>query len=375
MLQRVQAVLTVVLLGAVIFMGAALYRGQQANEAATARVLETLDRVAKQPATVSPLPLGEGPGLRAGPQPRKEYGYRSSRDAKLSEMQRLYREKIEEGFKTLLYPPYVNRDSEETYIKSLSDEDQQTRIAAINALAVMGSKKAVPGLLKIAADRAEKDNRDRWMAVRALGIIGDGSVVPELVHLTYHYNQNTRFWAQISLVRLTGENFGRDVAAWKAWWEKQGKEPPISTETVAWATSPEMVQYTDPKKQDEFDAIAAKPEGNSAGTGPSVVTTIPKTEATVDGAAKHRPGVPLDKDQPKIVSVSPAPNATAVDPITEIRIRFDRPMDPNRMGLRAGFGNVRTPFRLRGSPKYVADTNEFVLPVILRAGADMSLTS
>ena len=46
MLQRVQAVLTLVLLGAVVFMGVALYRGQQANEAATAHIMATLDKIA-----------------------------------------------------------------------------------------------------------------------------------------------------------------------------------------------------------------------------------------------------------------------------------------------------------------------------------------
>ena len=83
---------------------------------------------------------------------------------------------------------------------------------------IIKSKKAVDSLLKIAADRREKDNRDRWMATRALGIVGDESVVPELIHLVYHYNQNTRFWAQISLVRLTGKNFGRDWQKWGQWW-------------------------------------------------------------------------------------------------------------------------------------------------------------
>ena len=90
-------------------------------------------------------------------------------------------------------------------------------------------------------------------ACRALGIIGDLSVVPDLVHLTYHYDRDTRFWAQISLVRLTGENFGRDVAAWRQWWQKQGRTPPISEKKVAWATSPQMLRLSDPKVMEEAD--------------------------------------------------------------------------------------------------------------------------
>jgi hypothetical protein len=45
MLQRIQTVLTVVLLGAVLFLGVAFYRGQRANEAATARLTQLLDRL------------------------------------------------------------------------------------------------------------------------------------------------------------------------------------------------------------------------------------------------------------------------------------------------------------------------------------------
>jgi hypothetical protein len=45
MLQRLQAILTLVLLVAIIFMGVALYRGQSANETATAQIMEKLDKI------------------------------------------------------------------------------------------------------------------------------------------------------------------------------------------------------------------------------------------------------------------------------------------------------------------------------------------
>ena len=117
----------------------------------------------------------------------------------------------------------------------------------------LGSKKAIPGILQIAADRKEKNNWDRHTATRALGMLGDSSVVPELVHLTYHYNWNVRQWAQIALVRFTGQNFGRDVAAWRQWWDRHGGKPPISEQLVQWATSPRMLQYADPKVQEDHD--------------------------------------------------------------------------------------------------------------------------
>jgi beta-lactamase regulating signal transducer with metallopeptidase domain len=143
---------------------------------------------------------------------------------------------------------------EEKWLKGLTSDNEMARVLAIHALTALKSKKAVPELLKIATDREEKDNSDRSEACRALGIVGDLSVVPDLVQLTYHYNRDTRFMAQISLVRLTGENFGRDVAAWRQWWEKQGGNPPISEEKVAWATSPEMLQIADPKEMEKADA-------------------------------------------------------------------------------------------------------------------------
>ena len=108
-------------------------------------------------------------------------------------------------------------------------------------------------MLKIATERREKDNRDRWMATRALGIIGGKSIVPELIPLLYHYNQNTRFWAQISLVRLTKVNFEADWEAWAKWWNEKMGKPKFEGPKVTWTTRPDWAEYADPKKQAEND--------------------------------------------------------------------------------------------------------------------------
>jgi len=105
---------------------------------------------------------------------------------------------------------------------------------AIGSLGALRSEKAVQPLLALAADRADKDCRDRWMAIRALGMIGDKAVVPELIPLVYHGNANTHWWAQISLVRLTGQNFGSDWQAWGKWWDGQGGQPPFKPEIIRW---------------------------------------------------------------------------------------------------------------------------------------------
>ena len=81
---------------------------------------------------------------------------------------------------------------EDKWRKQLSSSSEKTREIAINCLTTAGCKKAIPEILKIAAERIEKDNADRCGAVRALGILGDRSLVPEIVPLTYHYNMNTR---------------------------------------------------------------------------------------------------------------------------------------------------------------------------------------
>ena len=68
MLQRLQAVLTVVLLGAVIYMGVQFYGWQRANHAAMTRVMQTLEKMAETPAgdaSAPAVPLAEA--YSAGP--------------------------------------------------------------------------------------------------------------------------------------------------------------------------------------------------------------------------------------------------------------------------------------------------------------------
>jgi RNA polymerase sigma-70 factor (ECF subfamily) len=105
---------------------------------------------------------------------------------------------------------------------------------AINSLTAMRSAKALPRLREIASERVDRNNRDRWMAIRALGMIGDKADVPDLIHLVYHGNVNTRWWAQISLVRITGKNFAKDWNAWGKWWNDQNGQPSYKPEIIRW---------------------------------------------------------------------------------------------------------------------------------------------
>ncbi len=119
-------------------------------------------------------------------------------------------------------------------IDSLQGPRTREYYQAIHTLGTIKSAKALPALRKIAYERADKDNRDRWMSIRAIGGFQEKEDVPELIHLIYHGNPNTRWWAQISLVKITGQNFGTDWKAWRNWWNGQNGQPPFKDEIIKW---------------------------------------------------------------------------------------------------------------------------------------------
>ncbi|HEY5914187.1 MAG TPA: Ig-like domain-containing protein [Verrucomicrobiae bacterium] len=71
-----------------------------------------------------------------------------------------------------------------------------------------------------------------------------------------------------------------------------------------------------------------------------------------------------DQSRPKVVSVFPAPGAQGVAPATDLRIRFDRPMDPLALKLDWESGD----FRSVEFPRYDSNTFEFTLPMHLVPG-------
>ncbi|EEF58027.1 serine/threonine-protein kinase [Pedosphaera parvula] len=129
---------------------------------------------------------------------------------------------------------------ERRLIDTIKGPHSEEYYLAINSLASLHSTNAVPLLLEMALDhrasivRLETSNRHRWMAIRAMGIIGDRTVVPKLIHLLYHNNPHIRWWAQVSLVRLTSQNFGTDWKAWGSWWSSQNRQPPFNSEIIHW---------------------------------------------------------------------------------------------------------------------------------------------
>ncbi len=128
------------------------------------------------------------------------------------------------------------REKKITYIAAvLEGEYGRQQCESLAEAGVLRDARLLPGLKKVAAyhrDDQDYDCRAKWMAVAALGRQGDESAIPVLIPLVDHGNQNTRMWARGSLVRLTGQAFDQDKAAWGAWWNAQGKEPKLSDEDL-----------------------------------------------------------------------------------------------------------------------------------------------
>jgi hypothetical protein len=86
-----------------------------------------------------------------------------------------------------------------------------------------------------------------------------------------------------------------------------------------------------------------------------------------------RPGAVRSEERPQVVKVSPAMGATDVDPVTEVRIRFDQPMNPAEFFLEwTAARNEVLPepgFRMRAEAYYDADKYEFTFPVTLTSGS------
>jgi serine/threonine protein kinase len=169
---------------------------------------------------------------------------------------------------------------------------------AISTLAALRSTNALPALRELACDHepSRNGNRPRWMAARALGIIGDKAAVPELIHLLYYDNVNVRWWGQISLVRLTGTNFGNNWQAWGRWWNQTGGQPPFKAEQVRWSNDPQDSDPATLEKQDRTFLGGLQGQAQTKATpvkaqasGPRM-TTNPPDETAVPFA---EPGQPI----------------------------------------------------------------------------------
>ncbi|MBN1868162.1 hypothetical protein JW916_12830 [Candidatus Sumerlaeota bacterium] len=177
--------------------------------------------------------------------------------AQLNDTQRLYVEWAEKRYNEFFDRRDYSglgedrrKEMESVWLYLLRGSGNRDYYRSIDSLGAIRSRKAIAPLLELATSRNEKGGRARWMSVRALGAIGDESVVPELIPFVYHFDRPTRIWAQVSLVRLTGRNFGNDWSVWAEWWESQGENRSFPPEKVVWSDS----DPCDPRLQAKGDA-------------------------------------------------------------------------------------------------------------------------
>jgi len=94
----------------------------------------------------------------------------------------------------------------------------------------------------------------------------------------------------------------------------------------------------------------------------------PVFDRSTVGLPDHSKGVTeeaRDTLRPRVVSVSPTNDAAAVDAVTELHLRFDRPMDPLALKLDFESGGILD----CEFPKYDSNKYEFTIPVHLAPGA------
>ncbi|NQT20930.1 MAG: HEAT repeat domain-containing protein, partial [Planctomycetes bacterium] len=93
------------------------------------------------------------------------------------------------------------------------------------ALAEMGDTSAVIPLAAMLIDTNSSGSRFdvrhfpfREEAASALAKLGDPRVIPHLISTLRHEEEPVGKAAQQALEKLTGQNFGRDLAKWQKWW-------------------------------------------------------------------------------------------------------------------------------------------------------------
>ena len=120
-----------------------------------------------------------------------------------------------------------------------------------------------------------------------------------------------------------------------------------------------------------FVAVAAQVTPPAAAD-PATQATA-RANAPVAGEIIGRADGQLAPTAHRVVEVFPPDGARGVDPMTEIRLRFDRPMDPSRACL--AWDSPDRGYRPRGLLRYDERTRTFSLPVHLTPGGMHRITA
>ena len=110
------------------------------------------------------------------------------------------------------------KDEVQRLIDDLKDSSWQIRWYAASALGEMKETRAVEPLIGILKN--DKQGYVRAMAAWALGEIKDRRAVEPLIGAITDESNDVTKAAPLALKEITGQDFGKDPAKWKEWWEK-----------------------------------------------------------------------------------------------------------------------------------------------------------
>ena len=102
-------------------------------------------------------------------------------------------------------------------IEDLQNESWQIRWDAAAALGETKDPRAIDPLSKALHD---ENSYVRMTAARSLGMIEDPRVIDPLIQALKDDSHGVKKNAELSLKMRTGQDFGKDPAAWQQWWEQ-----------------------------------------------------------------------------------------------------------------------------------------------------------
>jgi len=106
-------------------------------------------------------------------------------------------------------------------IENLKDKDWQIRWYTASSLGEMKEGRVVEPLIVVL--QKDPNGYVRAMAAWALGQIGAPRAVRPLIEALADESHDVRKRAPLALKQITGKDFGKDQAKWKAWWEAKKK--------------------------------------------------------------------------------------------------------------------------------------------------------
>jgi HEAT repeat protein len=110
-----------------------------------------------------------------------------------------------------------NSDEVDQIIIKLQDDAWQTRW---NAAAALGETKDPRGIGPLTKALKDENSYVRMTAARSLGMIDDPGVIEPLIQALKDESHGVQKNALLSLKERTGQDFGKDPAAWQKWWDQ-----------------------------------------------------------------------------------------------------------------------------------------------------------